>query len=143
MGGSLRDVPVGGGRKNKRAKTGHNSSNDANGSNRQQQQQVAVPLGVGEIDGTIFSDILQQIMFQPQPEPPLFPPPSNLSTSPYGFEGQELVSSNEESLFALMDGWLQETVTQPAESYWNCWHQHGMMGFGASGIKPSAPNESL
>ena len=163
-GGMLRKVPVGGCRRNKRARTSSSDNNDCS-SNQQQQGAVAAPLS-GEIDtAAIFPDIFLQLLFQPQPPQSLLPSSqllpaiggsesflsgfcsSNSSSSLCGLKGKELVSSSEENmLLNLVDGynnnggsWLQDSLPQPANSFWNCWD--GMIEFDASEIKLSTPTD--
>ncbi|XP_008780125.2 uncharacterized protein LOC103699907 [Phoenix dactylifera] len=69
-GGTLRNVPVGGGRKNKRLKTAHNTSTsmDDNGiaqHQRQQQQMPLPPFDGGDGRSSIFPGILRQVLLRP------------------------------------------------------------------------------
>ncbi|XP_008802484.1 dof zinc finger protein 1-like [Phoenix dactylifera] len=72
-GGTLRNVPVGGGRKNKRAKTVHDASAsmDKDGLARPQQRKQMAPFDDGDGHGSIFPGILRQVLLDPPPPLPL------------------------------------------------------------------------
>lgn len=143
-GGTLRNVPVGGSRRNKRTKTEHHCRiEDDDDTNKQQQVAAAhATLNRGEIDTVIFPDIFRQIMFQPQL--PLLPPlPPEIGGAENFYSGCS--SSNSSSSLNLDDyvngAWLHDSVLAQHASYWNCWD--GMLEFDASDITQlSAPNES-
>ncbi|ONK79723.1 uncharacterized protein A4U43_C01F9400 [Asparagus officinalis] len=134
---TLRNVPIGGAtRKCKRQKTTRNDDN----SDDNNDHKVSVPFN-GDIDASIFPDVLKQVLFQPQ-IPPLMSAPedfytgcsssnSGSSCSIYSFNG-------EESMMNLMNGYGKGPIRGQGSlvqsgSYWNCWD--GMMEF-------DAPNES-
>ncbi|KAJ8506254.1 hypothetical protein OPV22_007140 [Ensete ventricosum] len=91
-GGTLRNVPVGGGRKNKRSKTAPAAANTPVNMNSntntpvplaQPQQQQKVPwLFGGDHSSDIFPEILRHVLLR-QPPPPL--PQLQLATSDYSF----------------------------------------------------------
>ncbi|XP_073106486.1 uncharacterized protein [Elaeis guineensis] len=76
-GGTLRNVPVGGGRRNKRLNTEHNTSTsvDNNGVTipqyQQQLQQMPLPPFDGDNHSSSLPGILHQVMLRPPPPPPL------------------------------------------------------------------------
>ncbi|KAJ6838284.1 putative dof zinc finger protein DOF3.1 [Iris pallida] len=138
-GGTLRNVPVGGGRKNKRART--KSSNDDDSHQQQQQQQVvaaaaapvASPFAL-QLDNE-FTDTLRQLLCQQQqhlfPSSNLLPLPSDHYTSssdpfstaaaapPSGSAaGQELAGDDDP---LCPSKWLQEPPQMQQLSYWNFW----------------------
>ncbi|KAG1359549.1 dof zinc finger protein 4 [Cocos nucifera] len=73
-GGTLRNVPVGGGRRNKRLKTAHNTSTsmDSNGiiaQHQQQLQQMPLPPFDGDGHSSSLPGILHQVLLRPPPLP--------------------------------------------------------------------------
>lgn len=139
-GGTLRNVPVGGGRKNKRARTKSNEDPQQ----QQQQQQVAPALPFTAQLENDFTDTLRQLMCQQQqpqqqlPLPSLLPSdyssreqvcaapnagnPFSISTpSQYEFysTGQDLVGGDSSALYPSK--YLQESPLQTQMSYWNFW----------------------
>ncbi|PKA53222.1 Dof zinc finger protein PBF [Apostasia shenzhenica] len=141
-GGTLRNVPFGGGRKNKRPKT---AAGDASATGS------AEPPLFPKLDGpTVFFDILRQVFIHP---PPPLPPASEMlnsggecgilnsgfrfseflptatsssSSSGFNFLGDDVVGAGgEEGMPGITDrspanSWFQEPPSFPA-SYWDFW----------------------
>lgn len=142
-GGTLRNVPVGGGRKNKRART-KSSDDDPYQHRRQQQQEVAAAAAAAapvasspfalQLDND-FTDTLRQLLSQQQQQQQLFPSslfplPSDYTSSSDPFStaaaappsgsaaGQELAGDDNP---LCPSKWLQEPPQMQQLSYWNFW----------------------
>ncbi|KAG0474641.1 hypothetical protein HPP92_014327 [Vanilla planifolia] len=145
VGGTLRNVPVGGGRKNKRQKTTHSTTPSA--INPPVTINASVPL-VGELEEAIFPDALRRVLLQPQAvddgEEPFgnflqnaLPPfvtgfggfvsgfDCAMGSTPFAAAASSCSSSSNYSCRRLVESateanWVPQSLALPA-SYWDFW----------------------